>query len=84
MPTRGAYKYGRKCGYSKLWRHSHDTGRQIKTASLFTEYRIQSNSNNEIHIQVSIEALLAALRSASATTGQGSTFASEETQVLMK
>ncbi|PAV16477.1 cell cycle checkpoint [Pyrrhoderma noxium] len=38
---------------------------QIKVDSLFTEYRIQSNSNNEINLHLSPEALLQALRSAS-------------------
>jgi len=37
---------------------------QIKVASLFTDYRIQSNANNEITLSISPEALLLALRSA--------------------
>jgi HUS1 checkpoint protein len=36
---------------------------QIKTSSLFTEYRIQSNANNEISLVLSTEALASALRS---------------------
>lgn len=55
--------------------------------SLFTEYRIQSHSNNEITIEVPTDGLLVALRSAAASTsGQGSStvFASAETQVTMK
>ena len=38
--------------------------RQIKVSSLFTDYRIQSNANNQITLMLSSEALLAALRSA--------------------
>jgi hypothetical protein len=38
--------------------------RQIKVASLFTDYRIQSNAENEITLSISPEALLLALRSA--------------------
>lgn len=38
--------------------------RQVKVQSLFTDYRIQSNSNNEITVLTSPEALLLALRSA--------------------
>ena len=33
--------------------------------SLFSDYRIQSNANNEINVNISPEALLSALRSAS-------------------
>ncbi|KAI0730107.1 cell cycle checkpoint [Fomitopsis betulina] len=43
---------------------------QIKVPSLFTEYRIQSNANNEIYLGVTTEALAAALRSAAAPSGQ--------------
>jgi len=39
--------------------------RQIKVPSLFSKYRIQSNSNNEITMVLSSEALMGALRSAS-------------------
>ncbi|KAJ2918194.1 hypothetical protein MD484_g2233, partial [Candolleomyces efflorescens] len=38
---------------------------QIKISSIFSQYRIQSNSNNEISMFLSSEALLGALRSAS-------------------
>jgi HUS1 checkpoint protein len=38
--------------------------RQVKVQSIFSDYRIQSNSNNEITILISPEALLLALRSA--------------------
>ena len=38
--------------------------RQVKVQSLFSDYRIQSNSNNEITMLISPEALLLALRSA--------------------
>lgn len=37
---------------------------QIKVASLFTDYRIQSNAENEITLSISPEALLLALKSA--------------------
>ncbi|KII84360.1 hypothetical protein PLICRDRAFT_46253 [Plicaturopsis crispa FD-325 SS-3] len=52
----------------------------IKVPSLFTSYRIQSNANNEITLLLSPEALLAALRSASSSSG--ATSAAEE--VTMK
>ncbi|KAI0352210.1 cell cycle checkpoint [Trametes cingulata] len=59
---------------------------QIKVSSLFTDYRIQSNSNNEITISVVSEALLAALRSAAGpSSGQGSAGSlAADTQVIMK
>lgn len=62
------------------------TFRQIKVSSLFTDYRIQSNSNNEITISMSSEALLAALRSAAAssTAQNSSTSFTTDTQVTMK
>ncbi|RDX50960.1 cell cycle checkpoint [Lentinus brumalis] len=60
---------------------------QIKVDSLFTEYRIQSHSNNEITISLPTDGLLVALRSAAApTSGQSSSnaFATAETHVIMK
>ena len=42
---------------------THDS-RQVKVQSLFSDYRIQSNANNEITFLISPEALLLALRSA--------------------
>ncbi|KJA25078.1 hypothetical protein HYPSUDRAFT_65028 [Hypholoma sublateritium FD-334 SS-4] len=53
---------------------------QIKVASLFTDYRIQSNANNEITMELTSEALLGALRSATPTVG--SAFDVEE--IIMK
>ncbi|KAF9477730.1 cell cycle checkpoint [Pholiota conissans] len=41
---------------------------QIKVNSLFNDYRIQSNANNEITMAMSSEALLAALKSPSSNT----------------
>jgi hypothetical protein len=38
--------------------------RQVKVQSIFSDYRIQSNANNEVTILISPEALLLALRSA--------------------
>ena len=88
---REGYKFGRQflshaLSYTlaRLTKRHH---RQIKVESLFTEYRIQSHSNNEITIEVPTDGLLVALRSAAApTSGQGSSnvFASAETQVIMK
>ncbi|KAI0779047.1 cell cycle checkpoint [Trametes elegans] len=59
---------------------------QIKVSSLFTDYRIQSNSNNEITVSLSTEALLAALRSASGSSSaqNSSNSLAAETTVLMK
>ncbi|KAF5326949.1 hypothetical protein D9619_005043 [Psilocybe cf. subviscida] len=53
---------------------------QIKVDSLFTDYRIQSNANNEITMALASEALLGALRSAGASSQ--SSFESDE--VVMK
>ncbi|KIM39187.1 hypothetical protein M413DRAFT_447150, partial [Hebeloma cylindrosporum] len=55
---------------------------QIKVESLFENYRIQSNANNEITMALSSEALLGALRSATASSGASSSFDAEE--VVMK
>ncbi|EIW63760.1 cell cycle checkpoint [Trametes versicolor FP-101664 SS1] len=58
----------------------------IKVSSLFTEYRIQSNNNNEITISLSAEALLAALRSAAgpSTAQNSSNTVASESEVTMK
>ncbi|KAI0674007.1 cell cycle checkpoint [Trametes maxima] len=58
----------------------------IKVSSLFTEYRIQSNSNNEIALSVSSDALLAALRSAAGPSSaqNGSASLASDTHVIMK
>ncbi|KAF5379745.1 hypothetical protein D9615_005814 [Tricholomella constricta] len=53
---------------------------QIKVASLFSGYRIQSNANNEITMTITSEALLAALKSASSS----GTSAYETEEVVMK
>ncbi|KAF8921257.1 checkpoint protein Hus1/Mec3 [Mucidula mucida] len=55
---------------------------QVKVDSLFSGYRIVSNAGNEITMTLSSEALLAALRSASSSTGASSSYATEE--VIMK
>ncbi|KAI9069683.1 cell cycle checkpoint [Trametes sanguinea] len=58
----------------------------IKVSSLFTDYRIQSNSGNEICISLPSDALLAALRSAAGpSSGQNSSSAvAADMQVIMK
>ncbi|KAK7043886.1 Checkpoint protein hus1 [Paramarasmius palmivorus] len=56
---------------------------QIKVDSIFTEYRIQSNSNNEITVAVTSEALAAALRSASGSAINASS-SHETEEVVMK
>ncbi|KAH9948570.1 cell cycle checkpoint [Amylocystis lapponica] len=59
----------------------------IKVSSIFSDYRIQSNSGNEITVTLSTEALLAALRSAAGPTGtQGSSVSSmaSDAEVIMK
>ncbi|KAL0062647.1 Checkpoint protein hus1 [Marasmius tenuissimus] len=43
---------------------------QIKVDSLFNEYRIQSNNNNEITVNISAEALAAALKSCSSNANR--------------
>ncbi|KAF8643316.1 hypothetical protein AX16_009100 [Volvariella volvacea WC 439] len=55
---------------------------QIKVDSLFSGYRIQSNSNNEITMSLSTEALLTALRSAFTTSSSASSYEADE--VVMK
>ncbi|KAH9917269.1 Hus1-like protein-domain-containing protein [Fomitopsis serialis] len=56
---------------------------QIKVTSLFTDYRIQSNANNEIYLSLSTEAMTAALRSAAAPSGQQAALAADA-EVVMK
>jgi len=61
----------------------HKYSSQIKIGSLFENYRIQSNANNEITLALASEALLAALRSAAASSSSASSsFDAEE--VVMK
>lgn len=50
-------KHGGANGGVQIWS-------TIKVATMFTEYRIQSNANNHIILSLSTDALLAALRSA--------------------
>ncbi|KAJ3560804.1 hypothetical protein NP233_g10592 [Leucocoprinus birnbaumii] len=54
---------------------------QIKVESIFTDYRIQSNSDNEISMALSSEALLAALKSPAASAASSS-YQTEE--IVMK
>ena len=71
--------------------HVHDRGlmmylphsRQIKVNSLFNNYRIQSNANNEITVTLASEALLGALKSASTSAASGSSFNTEEIVVKL-
>ncbi|OSD01125.1 cell cycle checkpoint [Trametes coccinea BRFM310] len=58
----------------------------IKVPSLFTDYRIQSNSGNEICISLPSEALLAALRSAagSSSVQNSSSAVAADMQAIMK
>ncbi|KAL0945318.1 hypothetical protein HGRIS_000821 [Hohenbuehelia grisea] len=55
---------------------------QIKVDSLFTAYRIQSNANNEISLALSSEALLLALKSATASAEAGA--AGDVDEVVLK
>ena len=55
---------------------------QIKVDALFTNYRIQSNSNNEITVGLTTEALLGALKSAAASSSSTPSFDTDE--VVMK
>ncbi|KZT65911.1 cell cycle checkpoint [Daedalea quercina L-15889] len=55
---------------------------QIKVSSLFTDYRIQSNANNEIFLALSAEAMTAALRSAAAPSGQQGAFSADAEVVV--
>ncbi|KAF9444611.1 cell cycle checkpoint [Macrolepiota fuliginosa MF-IS2] len=55
---------------------------QIKIDSIFADYRIQSNADNQITMAISSEALLAALRSASASSTSATAYQVEE--ILMK
>ena len=61
--------------------------RQIKVSSIFTDYRIQSNSNNEITVTVFSEALLAVLRSAagpSSAKDANNPLSTNDSQIIMK
>jgi HUS1 checkpoint protein len=55
---------------------------QIKIESIFNDYRIQSNANNEITMAISSEALLAALRSASTSSTSSTAYQADE--IVMK
>ncbi|EKM77171.1 hypothetical protein AGABI1DRAFT_77581 [Agaricus bisporus var. burnettii JB137-S8] len=55
---------------------------QIKVESIFADYRIQSNADNEITLAISSEALLGALRSASASSTSSTAYQAEE--IVMK
>lgn len=57
--------------------------RQIQVPSLFTEYRIQSNADNEIYLGVATDALAAALKSAAAPSGQQGAF-SGDAEVIVR
>ncbi|KXN88314.1 Checkpoint protein hus1 [Leucoagaricus sp. SymC.cos] len=52
---------------------------QINVQSIFTDYRIQSNSGNEITMSLPSDALLASLRSASTPSTSGTAYQTEET-----
>ncbi|EPS93287.1 hypothetical protein FOMPIDRAFT_1026583 [Fomitopsis schrenkii] len=56
---------------------------QIQVPSLFTEYRIQSNADNEIYLGVATDALAAALKSAAAPSGQQGAF-SGDAEVIVR
>lgn len=51
--------------------------------SIFTNYRIQSNSNNEITVLLASEALLGALKSAAASSANSATFDSDDAVVKL-
>ena len=74
-----AFRSGRK---HHLFLHKADeraaSFSQIKVDSLFANYRIQSNADNMIAVNFSTEALLAALKSASASSTATSSFETED------
>ncbi|KAF9072540.1 checkpoint protein Hus1/Mec3 [Rhodocollybia butyracea] len=57
---------------------------QIKKDSIFSNYKIQSNSNNEITVTVSCEALMGALRSTSSVSSNTSGSSYETDEVVVK
>ena len=59
-----------------------NTFSQVKIPSLFVDYRIQSNANNQITLTLSSEALLTTLRSACSQSSGSSTISNAE--VVMK
>lgn len=77
-----------KCGRMFLYPVSSNeatesqTFSQIKVESIFADYRIQSNADNEITLAISSEALLGALRSASASSTSSTAYQAEE--IVMK
>ncbi|KAJ4482252.1 checkpoint protein Hus1/Mec3 [Lentinula aciculospora] len=61
---------------------------QIKIDSIFNNYRIQSNSNNEITVNLTCEAIMGALRSVSTSSGvsnsaSGSSYETDEVIVKL-
>ncbi len=67
MPMKAASKSGRMSFYPPFTLWLTIAARVIKVDSIFTNYRIQSNANNEITMLLTAEALLSALKSASTT-----------------
>ena len=68
--------------HDRRWMISVPHSRQIKIDSLFNNYRIQSNADNEITLALASEALLGALKSAFTSAASGSSFNTEE--IVMK
>jgi hypothetical protein len=72
-------KYSLYCYLSPPLLTSYCGLRQIKVASLFTDYRIQSNANNEITMNIATEPLLAVLRGSSSSNASV-----EHSEMVMK
>ena len=87
MLMKEEFRFGREFLYlSRTWSWIDDllsSWRQIKVDSLFNNYRIQSNANNEITVTLASEALLGALKSASTSAASGSSFNTEEIVVKL-
>ncbi|KAF9522845.1 checkpoint protein Hus1/Mec3 [Crepidotus variabilis] len=56
---------------------------QVKIDSIFTNYRIQSNADNQITVLLASEALLGALKSAASSSANSSTFDSDDVVVKL-
>ena len=79
---KGASKSGRASSVMIYFCRVLSFSRQIKVDALFTNYRIQSNANNEITMGLTSEALLGALKSAAASSSSTPSFDTDE--VVMK
>lgn len=73
MRTREVFRFGRTLSSTpSISLYSLCCTSVVKVDSIFTDYRIQSNANNQITVALSTEALLSALRSSCSSASSAS------------